>query len=36
MNLTEIRWDGVDWIQVSEDTDRWRAAMKTVMNLRVP
>jgi hypothetical protein len=36
MNLGEIGWDGVDWIDVAQDTDRWRALVNTVINLRVP
>jgi hypothetical protein len=27
---------GVDWIDVAQDRDRWRALVYTVMNLRVP
>jgi hypothetical protein len=26
---------GVGWIQLAQDRDRWRAAVNTVMNLRV-
>jgi hypothetical protein len=26
---------GVDWIDVAQDRDRWRAVVNTVMNLRV-
>jgi CRISPR/Cas system-associated protein Cas7 (RAMP superfamily) len=36
MDLTEIGWDGIDWIDLAQDRDRWRALVKTVMNLRVP
>jgi hypothetical protein len=36
MNLTEIGWGGVDWIDVVQDMDQWRALVNTVMNLRVP
>jgi hypothetical protein len=36
MNLREIRWDGMDWIDLTQDRDQWRALMNTVMNLRVP
>jgi hypothetical protein len=36
MNLGEIGWDGVDWIELAQDRDRWRALVNTVMNLRVP
>jgi hypothetical protein len=27
---------GMDWINVAQDRDRWRALVKAVMNLRVP
>jgi hypothetical protein len=30
------REDGVDWIDVSQNKDQWRALVNTVMNLRVP
>jgi hypothetical protein len=36
MALGEIGWDGVDWIDVAQDRDQWRALVNTVMNLRVP
>jgi hypothetical protein len=36
MNLRERGWDGVDWIELAQDRDQWRALVKTVMNLRVP
>jgi hypothetical protein len=36
MDLREIRWDGVDWIDLAQDRDQWRAFVNTVMNLRVP
>jgi hypothetical protein len=31
-----LRWDGVDWIELAEDRDQWRALVNTVMKLRVP
>jgi hypothetical protein len=34
--LREIGWDGMDWIDLAQDRDRWRALVNTVMNLRVP
>jgi hypothetical protein len=36
MDFKEIREKGMDLIQLSEDRDRWRALVNTVMNLRVP
>jgi hypothetical protein len=36
MDLREIGWEGVDWIYVAQDRDRWRALVNTVMNLRDP
>jgi hypothetical protein len=35
MYLREIGWRSVDWIQLAQDRDRWRAVVNTVMNLRV-
>jgi hypothetical protein len=36
MDLREIEWDGMDWIELAQDRDWWRALVDTVMNLRVP
>jgi hypothetical protein len=36
MHLREIRQDGIDWIDLAQDMDQWRALVNTVMNLRVP
>jgi hypothetical protein len=36
MDLREVEWGGVDWIDLAPDRDRWRALVYTVMNLRVP
>ena len=35
MGLREVRWEGINWIDVVQDRDRWRAAVNTVMNLQV-
>jgi hypothetical protein len=32
MKLREIGWDGMDWVDMAQDRDQWRA----IMNLRVP
>jgi hypothetical protein len=34
MYLKEIGWGSVDWIQLAQDRERWRALVNTVMNLR--
>jgi hypothetical protein len=36
MDLREIGWDGVDWIDMAQDRNKWRALVNTVLNLRVP
>jgi hypothetical protein len=36
IDLRKIGWDGVDWIDLAQDRDQWRALVNTVMNLRVP
>jgi hypothetical protein len=36
MDLREIGWDGVHWIDLAQDRDQWRVLVNTVMNLRVP
>jgi hypothetical protein len=35
MDFVVIGWGGVDWIGLAQDRDKWRALVKTVMNLRV-
>jgi hypothetical protein len=36
MDLIELRWDGMGWIDLAQDRDQWRALVNMVMNLRVP
>jgi hypothetical protein len=36
MGLGEIKWDGVNWIDLAQDRDQWRTFVNTVMNIRVP
>jgi hypothetical protein len=35
MDLREIGWDSMDWIDVVQERDQWRALVNTVMNLWV-
>jgi hypothetical protein len=32
MDLREIGWDGMDWIELAQDRDQWRSVVNTVMN----
>jgi hypothetical protein len=36
MNLRELGGDGIDWINLTEDMEQWRALVNTAMNFRVP
>jgi hypothetical protein len=36
MELQDVGWEGMDWIDVAQGRDRWRALVNAVMNLRVP
>jgi len=36
MDLLEVGCEGMDWINVAQVTDGWRALVKAVMNLQVP
>ena len=35
MDLQEVGYGGIDWIDLAEDRDRWLALVNAVMNLRV-
>jgi hypothetical protein len=35
MDLREIRWDGVDWIAMTQDRDQWRVVVNMVLNFQV-
>jgi hypothetical protein len=31
----EIGWDGMDWIELAQDTDQWKVLVNTAINLQV-
>jgi hypothetical protein len=35
MDIQEVRWGGIGWIDLAQDRDRWRALVNAVMDLRV-
>jgi hypothetical protein len=36
MDKREIGWGGMDWIDLAQNRDQWKALVNTVMNLQVP
>lgn len=36
LDLKEIGWEGMDWIHLAEDRDKWWAVMNAVINLWLP
>jgi hypothetical protein len=36
IDLREMGWDGMDWIDLAQDRDQWRAIVDSVRNLWVP
>ena len=36
MDLREVGWGDINWIDLAQDSDRWRVVVNAVMNLQVP
>jgi hypothetical protein len=36
MDLREIEWGSMNWIDLAQYRDQWRALVKTVINFQVP
>ena len=36
IDLKKVGYGGIDWINLAQDRDRWRAIVNAIMNLRVP
>jgi hypothetical protein len=36
MNLREVAWEGMNWIDLAQDRDWWQALMNVVMTLQIP
>jgi len=36
MDIQEVGYEGMDWIQLAENRGRWRTVVNAVTNLRVP
>jgi hypothetical protein len=36
MDLTKMRWGGMDWINLTQDKNQWKALVNMVMNFQVP
>jgi len=35
VDMQELGWGGMDWIDLAEDSDRWQAFVNALMNFRV-
>jgi hypothetical protein len=35
MELENVEWEGMDWIGVAQDTERWQAVVNEAMNFQI-
>ena len=35
IELQEVGWGGMDWIELAQDRNRWRAFVNVIMNLQI-
>jgi hypothetical protein len=36
MDITELGWHNMHWIDLAQDKDKWTALVNMIMNVRVP
>jgi hypothetical protein len=36
IDIQGVRWGGIDWIDLTQERERWRFLLNTVINLRLP
>ena len=36
MNLQQVAWGGMNWIDLAQDRDRWQALINVVTKLHIP
>jgi hypothetical protein len=36
MDFQDVKWRGIDWINLAQDNEKWPALVNAVMNFRIP